>query len=227
MTRYVAVCVACLLAIAIQRPIHAAGKSVHVRGYTTKSGRYVPPHTRSAPRTSSRGYGLSVPDLAALSLPRDVPVKGYTRKDGTYVEPHMRHIDGIKDPEPASAGSRKSSLSANGHRTTHRTSARGMASNTKPKKQYPSREWRSSDGTILASGRMEWRAMNKLHIARDGGGGVDVLVEELSQDDQDWLEAAKRNPHAMKTETVDDDASDVPDSDDGSDAAGVDAAQGE
>jgi hypothetical protein len=179
----------------------AAGKSVHVKGYTRKDGSYVPPHTRSAPRTSARGFTPSAPAFSSSTVPRDVPVAGYTKDDGSYVRPHMRHIDGIKDPESDQRGS---SLRDRGHRTTHRVAARGLSVATKPKKRYPSRKWQAQDGSVLAEGRMQWRAMNKLHIVGDDGSVVDLKIDELGAEDRDWLDSVKRNPNGMKTDTVPD-----------------------
>jgi len=182
----------------------AAGKSVHVKGYTRKDGTYVPPYTRSAPRTNARGFTPTAPAFASSSVPDDVPVAGYTKDDGTHVRPHMRHIDGIKDPEPSKSGRSESALGDQGHRTAHRATARGLSVATKPKKRYPSRKWRGQDGSIVAEGRMQWRVMNKLHIVGDDGSAVDLKVDELGEEDREWLDSVKRNPSVMKTDMVHD-----------------------
>lgn len=201
MIRFVVTCVLVMLAVWFPQQGHAAGKSVHVRGYTRKNGTYVAPHTRSAPRTGYRGLSPSIPVFVPPPrVPRDVPVDGYTKDDGTYVAPHMRHIDGIKDPERVGSSRHASSLRSGSHRTKYRETARALASAPKSKMRYPSREWKSSDGKVVARGRMQWQAMNKLRIALDDGTVADLLVEELSDNDQDWLEAAKRDPQAMKIE---------------------------
>jgi len=129
-------------------------------------------------------------------MPRDVPVKGHYRADGTYVDPHMRHIDGIKNPESAGGGR------GSAHRTSHRTTARGLATVIKPKTRYPSRDWKSPSGKVLARGRMGWQAMNELHIEKDDGTFIDLSIDELNEDDAKWLAAARRNPRVMKTEQI-------------------------
>lgn len=196
------VLLACLLVGATAYEVEAAGKSVRVKGYTRKDGTYVPPYTRSAPRTSARGF---VPYLPPAVLPRDVPVAGYTKDDGTYVRPHMRHVDGIKDPEPSPSARGQSSSRAASHRTAYRATARGLAASTKPKNRYPSRQWRATDGSVLAEGRMKSRAVNALRIERADGSVVELDVEALGDDDCDWLSAVSRNPEKMKTEPMPED----------------------
>ncbi len=193
------VLIACLLVGAATCDAEAAGKSVQVKGYTRKDGTYVPPHARAAPRTSARGF---VPYAPPAMLPRDVPVAGYTKDDGTYVQPHMRHIDGIKDPRPSPSARGSSSSRVASHRTAHRTTARGLAASSKPKNRYPSRQWHATDGSVLAEGRMKSRAINILKIERADGKVVELDVEELGDDDSDWLLAVSRNPEKMKTEPI-------------------------
>jgi hypothetical protein len=60
---------------------------------------------------------------------------------------------------------------------------------------------------------MVWRAMSELHIERQDGTFVDLQVDRLSEEDVNWLEAARRNSAAMKTEQVD--ADHIPVSEDG------------
>lgn len=193
------VLIACLLVGAATYDVEAAGKTVSVKGYTRKNGTYVPPYTRAAPRTSARGF---VPYSPPAVLPRDVPVDGYTKNDGTYVQPHMRHIDGIKDPKPSLSARGSSSSRVTSHRTAHRATARGLAASTKPKNRYPSRQWHATDGSVLAEGRMKSRAINILKIERADGKVVELDVEELGDDDSDWLLAVSRNPEKMRTEPM-------------------------
>lgn len=177
----------------------AAGKSVHVRGYYRKNGTYVPPYTRSAPRTGAYGLAWSLPPSMP---PRNVPVDGYTRANGTYVRPHTRPIAGGKDPEPPPSARGKASLRDSNHRTGYRATARGLSESSKIKKRYPPRQWLGTDGTVLAEGRLKSRAMSKLKIERMDGSVFEVTVEQLGDDDRDWLEAASRNPEKMKTDVM-------------------------
>lgn len=52
MTKTIAVLAAVVVAIAFTGPADAASKNVRVKGHTTKSGSYVPAHTRTAPNKS-------------------------------------------------------------------------------------------------------------------------------------------------------------------------------
>jgi len=61
---------------------------------------------------------------------------------------------------------------------------------------------------------MNWRAMSKLHIEKTDGTFVDLNVDDLSDDDMDWLRAVAKRPWAMKTEAVEIDDADTQESDD-------------
>jgi site-specific recombinase len=60
---------------------------------------------------------------------------------------------------------------------------------------------------------MGWQAMDKLHVEKDDGSFVDLSVSDLSEDDANWLEAARKRPWAMKTEVIEPGAADDDESD--------------
>ncbi len=66
----------------------------------------------------------------------------------------------------------------------------------------------------MARGRMQSRAMNKLRIRLDDGTLVDLRVDELGEEDAEWLAAAQLNPEAIKTEAVEPDGTQSPAADD-------------
>lgn len=196
-----------LIQFACLVPCYGGGKTVHVKGHYRSDGRYVAPYTRSAPSHSSGSF--SVPSLSAPTVPHDVSVEGYYKKDGTYVPPHRRHIDGIKNSESSGRGS-TDALAVGGSRGTagrssYRTSARSSPRRTTPSGQsisrmakYPVRTWRSSDGSVIAVGRMRYRAGKKLHVQLADETETDLNIDDLCEDDLQWLEAARQNPKKFK-----------------------------
>lgn len=195
MSRLVRLIVTAAIACAMPDGPEARAAPVHVRGYTRKDGTYVRSHTRSEPRTAYRGW-------ASVSVASHVgpvqPVVSPRTPVGGPGDPRKPVPD---DEAPGRQREVPPGRSVT-HRTAYRTSVRGLDRPRQPEKRFPIREWRSVTGDVLARGRMEWRAMNRLRIRGADGTPKDLSVADLSQDDLDWLEAVRRDPQAFKTDAV-------------------------
>jgi hypothetical protein len=119
---------------------------VHVRGYTTKSGKYVAPYTRSAPRAKSSGSSstksYSAPRTQSYSAPRTQSYSAPRTK--TYSAPRSK----VAAPAPRSA--QRPRATAASPRALAPRATKTPSSNA-PKSKVTSPAPRSSNGRIIRS----------------------------------------------------------------------------
>jgi hypothetical protein len=149
---------------------YAQGKTVSVKGYYRSNGTYVSPHTRSAPPSGFR------------SLPA-MPVVPY------YSSMAMMYGNAAASPRGISSSQLSPSMRTTA-RTTARTAPRSSARAKDP--PYELRDWRDSDGKVIARARMKSRTANLVRLETTNGEPLEADVRQLSDIDISWLKKPKR-----------------------------------